>query len=176
MLRRMVLLLGRIGHSNGEEGLHSGKKSSGDLMSPTIAALTPLVPNLIALRLATRQAHWAVRGPRFAMLHEFFDDMGAELDGWTDRVAERLTTLGGLPMGTLEAAAVYSTLSPFALQPGGGDEMLVRLHSIWSDFLELLAHCVSVVSTAGDLVSENMLVELQEHVELTLWHLDAHQA
>lgn len=145
-------------------------------MSHTIAALAPLVPNLIALRLATRQAHWAVRGPHFAMLHELFDGLGAELDGWTDRVAERLTTLGGLPMGSLEAAAVYSTLSPFALQPGGGDEMLVRLHTIWSDFLELLAHCVSVVRIAGDLVSENMLVELQEHIELRLWHLEAHQA
>jgi starvation-inducible DNA-binding protein len=47
-------------------------------------------------------AHWNVKGPHFAALHPTFEGMGTALLADTDKIAERLVTLGGLAVGTLQ--------------------------------------------------------------------------
>ena len=56
--------------------------------------LQRLVPELVALTLDAKQAHWNVTGPAFLPLHALTDDIAADARDWTDRIAERSLALG----------------------------------------------------------------------------------
>lgn len=133
-----------------------------------------LVPDLIALQLAARQAHWAVRGPRFAMLHALFESLAHSLEQWVDRVAERLCALGGIPAGTLEGACSYASVGSFPLRPMPGDEALDALAVVWESTVSRVEEQLAFSILLKQEVTANMLTELQEHLELSLWHLQAH--
>jgi hypothetical protein len=47
----------------------------------------------------SKQAHWHVKGPQFHQLHELFDDLAEQLEGYVDLIAERATALGGTALG-----------------------------------------------------------------------------
>ena len=53
----------------------------------------------------TKQAHWNVKGAQFFQLHELFDKLAEELQGYVDQIAERATALGGLATGTVRMSA-----------------------------------------------------------------------
>src|SRR5687767_14692724 len=59
----------------------------------------------------SKQAHWNVKGPQFHQLHELFDDLAEELQGYTDLIAERATALGGTALGTVRMSAEASRLT-----------------------------------------------------------------
>lgn len=58
------------------------------------AALQRLLPELVALTLFAKQAHWNVKGPAFLPLHDLTEELAADTRRWADRVAERSTALG----------------------------------------------------------------------------------
>ena len=64
----------------------------------------------IDLTLQAKQAHWNVKGPSFIALHELFDKVTEEAEGFADLIAERIVQLGGIAMGTLEALDHNSSL------------------------------------------------------------------
>ena len=67
-----------------------------------------------------KQAHWNVKGPEFFQLHELFDKLADEAEGYVDLIAERVTALGG----HLEVE------SP----PGGGTVVRAELPARRSEF------------------------------------------
>jgi hypothetical protein len=61
----------------------------------------------------TKQAHWNVKGPHFIGLHELFDSLAEKLEKHIDTIAERVTTLGGVALGTVRMVAGASTLEEY---------------------------------------------------------------
>jgi starvation-inducible DNA-binding protein len=53
-----------------------------------------------------KQAQWNVKGPHFVGLHELFDKIAKEVEGYVDMVAERIVQLGGIAQGTVRVAAI----------------------------------------------------------------------
>src|SRR5258707_5460509 len=60
-----------------------------------------------------KQAHWNVKGSDFFQLHELFDTLAGELFPFVDPLAERVTQLGGVAMGTTRMAAAASSLPEY---------------------------------------------------------------
>jgi starvation-inducible DNA-binding protein len=58
------------------------------------AAAQKLLPELVALALHAKQAHWNVTGPGFLPLHTLTDQLSVDAHAWADRVAERAVALG----------------------------------------------------------------------------------
>src|ERR1019366_6826960 len=71
----------------------------------SIALLDPALAGATDLMLATKEAHWNVRGLNFAALHKLFDEYNAAMGGYVDELAERINQFGGHAHGTLQAAA-----------------------------------------------------------------------
>ncbi|GGM29256.1 DNA starvation/stationary phase protection protein [Paraliobacillus quinghaiensis] len=46
--------------------------------------------------------HWYVTGPDFFTLHEKFEELYTEAAGYVDEIAERILTIGGKPLATLQ--------------------------------------------------------------------------
>src|ERR1700680_152814 len=53
----------------------------------------------IDLERQAKQAHWNVKGPNFIALHELFDRVAEAAEEFTDLLAERATSLGGIGRG-----------------------------------------------------------------------------
>ena len=60
--------------------------------------------------------HWLVEGPQFRDLHHFLEEHYQEVHKYTDRIAERITALGGIPTS---APANQAKLSHVEHEPEG---------------------------------------------------------
>ena len=60
--------------------------------------------------------HWLVEGPQFRDLHHFLEEHYEEVHKYTDRIAERITALGGIPTS---APANQAKLSHVEHEPEG---------------------------------------------------------
>ena len=60
--------------------------------------------------------HWLVEGPQFHDLHAFFEEQYTEVHKYVDRVAERITALGGIPTSS---PAGHAELSHVEHEPEG---------------------------------------------------------
>lgn len=87
-----------------------------------VTLLNARLADAIDLVTHTKQAQWNVKGPNFIALHELFDEVHTEVDGYADTIAERLVSLGGAAHGTAQAVAEASRLPTYALDIATGAE------------------------------------------------------
>ncbi|MGB3799706.1 MAG: ferritin-like domain-containing protein, partial [Lewinella sp.] len=64
-------------------------------------AINPLVADLIALWVKTKNYHWHMSGRHFRDYHRMLDDQGEELLATVDPLAERVRKLGGKTITSL---------------------------------------------------------------------------
>jgi starvation-inducible DNA-binding protein len=137
-------------------------------------ALQAQLSELIDMTLKGKQAHWNVTGPNFRSVHLQLDEIVDSLRGWSDRVGERVVTLGYSALGGPDAAQ-QSRLQPL---PQGTlpDRDVVRLMA------DCLATCIERSRQRAqqmgdvDLVSQNILLDIIEGMEMHLWMLQAQEA
>lgn len=69
-------------------------------------AVNKLLNNILAdgnvFYLKLRKYHWNLQGDNFMELHELFESQYDDIALAIDEIAERITTLGGVAMGTME--------------------------------------------------------------------------
>lgn len=148
-------------------GIESPRKAAGKLQ--------PVLVDLIALSLQSKQAHWNVRGPLFRPLHELFDEMTEAYRGWYDDVAERARALGAPADGrpsTVAASAKVEDLPAGEVSDRDCVAGLLRA-------VEGLAGRVRA-KLAGlgeeDPVTQDLLIGIVEGLEKQAWMLRAHQS
>jgi starvation-inducible DNA-binding protein len=68
---------------------------SPDAVSDLSAALNPLVADVFALYVKTKNFHWHVSGPHFRDYHLLLDEQAEQIFSVTDELAERVRKIGG---------------------------------------------------------------------------------
>ncbi|MGH8232404.1 MAG: DNA starvation/stationary phase protection protein Dps, partial [Steroidobacteraceae bacterium] len=96
--------------------------------------LNARLADALDLESATKQAHWNVKGPHFIALHELFDQLHTNVEEHVDTIAERITALGGVALGTVQAVAGASSLKPYPEDIAEGTEHLEALSERLADF------------------------------------------
>jgi starvation-inducible DNA-binding protein len=132
--------------------------------------LQPILIDLIALALITKQAHWNVVGPHFRSLHLHLDEIYAGIQGSVDVVAERIATLAASPNGQADEVSRDTTLSQ--LPPGFlKDVQVIDLMT------ERVAHTVHAIRERMakiedvDTVTADLLHAVVDGLEKHLWML-----
>jgi starvation-inducible DNA-binding protein len=152
--------------------------SSNDLPKKTRAAMCELLnarlADAIDLRLATKQAHWNVKGPHFIALHELFDKLYDVVGDWVDDLAERVVQLGGMAAGTLQAVAKASGLEAYPLKASAGEEHLKALTKVLAAFGESVRHAIEAAAKAGDADTADLFTEISRGNDKQLWFIEAH--
>src|SRR6266436_6584904 len=64
-------------------------------------ALMPLLCDVFALYLKTKNFHWHMSGPHFRDYHLMLDDHGDQLFAMTDDIAERVRKIGGTTLRSI---------------------------------------------------------------------------
>jgi starvation-inducible DNA-binding protein len=139
----------------------------------TVAELQPQLTELIDLALQTKQAHWNVSGALYLSLHEQFDHQVEKYHGFSDRVAERILSLGYAADGRPQTIV---RSSPLGIYPQGyvSDEQAIkleidRLTKITKNTTQRIERLSKI-----DPVSENLLQDIEYTLEKDLWQMRIH--
>ncbi|HMS42798.1 MAG TPA: DNA starvation/stationary phase protection protein Dps [Pyrinomonadaceae bacterium] len=126
------------------------------------------------LKSQAKQAHWNVKGMSFIALHKLFDQVATEVEGYTDLIAERITTLGGTAIGTGRAAAANSTLSEYPLEITDGADHVDALSSALADFGKKVRQNIDETDELGDKDTSDLFTEISRGIDKSLWFVEAH--
>ena len=136
------------------------------------AWLQRLVPELVALSLDAKQAHWNVTGPGFLPLHTLTDELAGDARAWTDRIAERALALGfavDARVGTIASAA-----GEFPAGYLTDREVIGELTMSIDRAARTARHSLADLETA-DAVAHDITVEVLEGLDKYRWMLQAHK-
>ena len=122
----------------------------------------------------TKQAHWNVKGPDFYQLHQLFDELAAGLLEPVDLVAERITALGGVPLGTVHMAAESTRLPEFPGRPVLSMASVEVLAVRYASLAETTRSAINIASERGDETTANLLQDISHRLDKSLWFLEAH--
>jgi starvation-inducible DNA-binding protein len=122
----------------------------------------------------TKQAHWNVKGPQFIALHELFDDFADTLTEHVDTVAERVTALGGLAMGTARMAAASSRLPEYPTDITDGLDHVRALSSRYASYGASAREAIDMSTELGDQDSADIFTDISRDIDKYLWFLEAH--
>lgn len=144
-----------------------------DVRDQMIGLLNQQLADTFDLFSQIKQAHWNVKGPQFYQLHEFYDELAAQVLDWVDTIAERTTALGGAARGTIRMAADATRLSEF---PSAFDGMqtVEALAIRYAGLAETTRKAIDTAAEAGDQSTADVFTEVSRGLDKSLWFLEAH--
>ncbi len=145
----------------------NAKKESIDLLNARLA-------DAIDLALATKQAHWNVKGPQFIAIHEMLDKFRKEIDGHVDTIAERAVQLGGTAHGTAQDVAKATKLKPYPTNIHKTKDHLASLIERYAATAKLARAAIDEADEAGDADTADILTAFSRSLDKLLWFLEAH--
>lgn len=140
-----------------------------------VAILNARLADAIDLKSQAKQAHWNVKGMNFIALHELFDQISAAVEVHIDDLAERVTTLGGMAMGTVRVAASNSTLSEYPNEITDGAAHVDALSNALAHFGKAVRADIDRTGELGDADSADLLTGISRSTDKFLWFVEAHQ-
>lgn len=137
-----------------------------------VEKLNDLLSNYQLLYQNTRSFHWNVKGDKFFMLHEKFEDLYTDLQEKIDEIAERILTLGETPRHTFQDYLELSTIKPVKNISDGKE----CVKSILDSFSILLSKEREIVELAGELGDEGTSAMASDYIrekEKLVWMYNA---
>lgn len=136
--------------------------------------LNQLLANSIDFKLSVKQAHWNVKGKNFIALHELFDKISGEIDGYADMLAERVAQLDEVAQGTLRAVSRQSSLAEYPADIRDGQEHLTALSGEISVLADATRQGINTAAGAGDMVTTDLLTEVTRGLDKLHWFIRSH--
>jgi starvation-inducible DNA-binding protein len=145
-----------------------------DLRTEMVALLNQQLADTTDLYTQTKQAHWNIKGPQFIALHELFDKLAAELLPFADELAERVTALGGLALGTARIVASASKLPDWPAETTSGSHVVAALADRFAALATSTRQAIDTAATRGDAATADLFTGLSRSLDKGLWFLEAH--
>ena len=125
------------------------------------------------LALTLKHVHWNVTGPNFIAVHTMLDPQVEAVRAMVDETAERITALGGSPIGTPGALVAQRDWDDYSIGRADAIEHLGALDVVYSGIIE--AHRAAIDATEElDLVTQDMLIGQSGQLEQFHWFIRAH--
>ena len=139
-----------------------------------VTILNQTLATSLDLKTQAKQAHWNVKGLDFYQLHELFDTLAGELEGYVDMIAERITALGGTAMGTARMAAEASLITEYPDDVVDGIEHITALAERYATYGAHLRSAIAQTEDLGDADTADLYTEISREIDKRLWFLEAH--
>jgi len=124
------------------------------------------------LLVRTKKYHWDVIGPQFRTLHQLWEEHYEKLTQNIDAIAERIRTLGGYPVGTLEGFLKIATLKEKAGKVPTATGMVAQLVEDHEQVIRnLRKHVDRSSEDFNDEGTADFLTGLMEQHEQIAWML-----
>jgi starvation-inducible DNA-binding protein len=160
--------------TNSEKMFSTRNDLSEDVRGEMVALLNQQLADTLDLFSQTKQAHWNVKGAQFFPLHELFDKLAAELDGYADMIAERATALGGLALGTVRLSAANSQLPEYELEVTDSLPTVEAIADRYGALAASMRRAIGPAEEHGDPNTADLFTEVARGLDKSLWFLEAH--
>ncbi|MCK4945979.1 MAG: DNA starvation/stationary phase protection protein Dps [Alphaproteobacteria bacterium] len=142
--------------------------------SSVIDLLNQSLAGAIDLKLQAKQAHWNVKGENFIALHELFDTVSAQADGYADMIAERAVQLGGIAQGTVQTIARDTKLAVYPVDMHDSQRHVKALSTAMSTLADFLRSAIDSSDESGDAVTADLLTEATRGLDKLRWFVESH--
>jgi starvation-inducible DNA-binding protein len=144
-----------------------GKSATRDISG----ALNPLLADVFALYLKTKNFHWHMSGPHFRDYHLLLDDQADQIYAMTDPIAERVRKVGGT---TLRSIGNISRLQRVLDNDADFVTPLDMLAELQEDNKQLAARfreAHGTCETHGDIATASLIEVWIDETERRAWFL-----
>ncbi len=141
--------------------------------SKVIDLLNARLADMVSLALATKQAHWNIKGPGFIGVHELLDDVADRLRESSDLIAERAVILGGHAHGTAEVVAEKTTMAAYPLEEKDIQVHIEALRERFLDVGEKIRAAIGEAGEIGDDDTEDLFTEVSRQIDKDAWFIAA---
>jgi starvation-inducible DNA-binding protein len=146
-----------------------------DVTAGVAQFLEPVVIDLEAMVVNTKQAHWHVRGHNFVAVHELLDTLVDHVQAYADDAAERVVALG-LPIDArLETVAAKTTVPALSVGFQQADHVIAEVIAQLDATLKTVRTAIDELEEL-DVASQDVVVEIARGLEKDRWFLFAHIA
>jgi starvation-inducible DNA-binding protein len=137
-----------------------------------IILLNQDLSDLYLVLVKTKKYHWDVVGPQFRTLHQLWEEQYEALTETIDTCAERIRTLGGYPVGTMEGFLKLASIKEHPGDIPNATEMVLRLVQDHEQIIRNLRGHISQCSESfKDDGTADFLTGLMEQHEAIAWML-----
>jgi starvation-inducible DNA-binding protein len=147
---------------------------AGENRTQLIALLNLSLALTLDLKTQVKQAQWNVKGMNFLELHQLFSQMAIQLEEYVDAIAERITVLGGVAMGTVRVVAEVSTLPEYPLELVSGKDHVIALADRFAPYAKIVRELIEQTTELKDSNTADLYAEISRQVDKYLRFLEAH--
>jgi starvation-inducible DNA-binding protein len=126
------------------------------------------------LRFQVKHAAWNVKGHVFVQLRALFETIACELDTHMDRLASRITVLGGVVQGTVCTAATQSTLPAYPGDLVTGDAHVLAVTERVAQYATAIRAALEHATNVEDGATTNIYIKLSCDIETQLSLLETY--
>jgi starvation-inducible DNA-binding protein len=140
-----------------------------------IGELSAALADSVDLSAQVKQAHWNVKGPSFIALHELFDQIATDVRTFTDEIAERVVTLGGTALGTVQEAVSKTRLPAYPTDISAGANHVEALSTALATYGKYIRAGIDTTAELGDAITADLLTGVGRGIDKWLWMVEAHR-
>jgi starvation-inducible DNA-binding protein len=134
-------------------------------------ALVPLLSDVFALYLKTKNFHWHMSGPHFRDYHLMLDDQGDQLFSMTDAIAERARKLGATTIRSIGQISRFQRIADNDAEYVKPHDMIAELRADNATLTQTMREVHSLCDEAGDVATASLLENWIDEAEKRTWFL-----
>jgi starvation-inducible DNA-binding protein len=134
-------------------------------------ALLPLLADVFALYLKTKNFHWHLSGPHFRDYHLMLDDQGEQIFRMTDPIAERARKLGGGTVRSIGQISRFQRIMDNDAEYVEPLDMIAELRDDNKTLTRSMREVHSLCDEAGDVATASLLENWIDEAEGRTWFL-----
>lgn len=134
-------------------------------------SLRPLLADVFALYVKTKNFHWHMKGPHFRDYHLLMDKQGEQIFAMTDDIAERARKLGGTTLHSISDISKHQRLRDNNAENVAPEDMLIELEHDNQDLTKYLRATHEICDKYNDVATASMIEVWIDEAERRTWFL-----
>lgn len=135
------------------------------------ASLRPLLADVFALYVKTKNFHWHISGRHFRDYHLLLDEQAEQIFAMTDDIAERTRKIGATTLHSISDISKHQRLKDNNNESAGAEEMLAELRSDNRELTHFLRATHDVCEKHRDVATASLIENWIDETERRTWFL-----
>jgi starvation-inducible DNA-binding protein len=147
-----------------------GGFSTEDVLNIT-RALNPLLADVFALYIKTKNFHWHMTGPHFRDYHLLLDEQADQIFAISDDIAERVRKIGGTTLHSIGDISKLKRIADNDKTNVSAHDMLRELEADNRALIDNMRAAHEITSAANDVATTSLLENWIDEAERRAWFL-----
>jgi len=142
-----------------------------DAVTDISAVLRPLLADVFALYVKTKNFHWHIGGRHFRDYHLLLDEQAEQIFAMTDEIAERARKIGGTTLHSISDIARHQRLKDNNNESVAPQDMLAELRADNQHLTRSLRSAHEVCDKRNDVATGSLIENWIDETERRTWFL-----